>query len=358
MSVRSTLVSLLSAAVVAAGLTAPAATPAVAEEAPAAVRFGSVGFGSGQPYGTGLIGVAQVKGFVEDEFKGTPTKVEWTYFHATGPAINEALANRQVDFGVYGGLPNIIGKAGGLPTRIVLAGGPTRVFAVARADQPIADLKDLKGRRIAVQKATIIHFVLLRALEANGLTEKDVTLVDLKNADQLAALTAGSVDAAFGASFLLPLRDKGVVKVIYSTRQGPSSAQTFSGVLVHNDFARQYPEATAKVVRGFVRAAHWASFEENREEAVAVWSKSGIPSAVLKEDYDGEPLRSQFNILIDDYTRARFADGIAFARQQKLIRTEIDLDAWFDPSYLAAALKDLKLEDFWPRRAADGTPRS
>ncbi|QCO00646.1 ABC transporter substrate-binding protein [Azospirillum argentinense] len=343
--------------VLAATLALLAAAPALAEEAPAVIRFGSVGFGPGQPFGTGLVGAAHSKGFVEAEFKDTPTKLEWTYFHATGPAINEALSNRQVDFAVYGGLPNIIGKAGGLPTKILLAGDRTTVFAVARSDLPITSVQDLKGRRIAVQKATIIHFVLLKTLEANGLSEKDVSIVELKNADQLAALQSGAVDAAFGASFLLGLRDQGVVKVIASTKTGGPTVQTFGGVLVHDAFEKAYPGATAKVVRGFVKAAHWAGLEENREEALQVWGKSGIPLSALREDYAGSPVKEQINPLLDDFTLSRFAAGIAFAKQQRLIRADVDLKSWVDPSYLNAALRDLGLEGFWTERAADGSPK-
>ncbi len=341
------------AAILIAGLAGTAA----AEEPPPVIRFGSVGFGFGQPYGTGLVGAAHSKGFVEAEFQGTPTKLEWTYFHATGPAINEAFANRQVDFAGYGGLPNIIGRAGGVPTRLLLAGNSTTVFAVARADLPIHAVKDLKGRKIAVQKATIIHFVLLKTLEANGLTEKDVSIVELKNADQLAALQSGAVDAAFGASFLLPLRDRGVVRVITSTKEGGPAVQTFGGLLVHEAFEKTYPEATAKVVRAFVKAAHWAGLEENREEALQVWARSGIPLESLRAEYEGAPVRDQINVLLDDYTLGRYAAGIDFARQQKLIRTDVDLARWTEPRYLNAALKELGLEGFWTERAADGTPK-
>ena len=330
-------------------------TPARADD-PAVIRFGSVGFGSGQPYGTGLIGIAHTLGFIEAEFKDRPVKLEWTYFHATGPAINEAFANRQLDVAVYGGLPNIIGKAGGLATRIVASGGSTTVYAVARNGLPVTSLKDLKGLKIAVQKATIIHFVLIKALEAHGLSEKDVQIVELKNADQLAALQSGAVDAAFGASFLLPLRDQGVVKVIYSTKDGPASAQTFTGVLTHEAFEAAHPDTLARIVRGFVKAAHWASQEDNREAALTAWGKSGIPVNVLREDYAGQPMKDQLNILLDDATLGRFAAGIAFAKQQRLIRGDIDLKSWVEPKYLHAALKDLGLETFWTARAADGTP--
>ena len=66
-----------------------------------------------------LLAIAQVKGFVADEFKDAPVKLEWTYFTGTGPAVNEAIANGRLDFAQYGALPNVVGRANGLPTHII-----------------------------------------------------------------------------------------------------------------------------------------------------------------------------------------------------------------------------------------------
>jgi sulfonate transport system substrate-binding protein len=85
---------------------------ALAEELPAKIRFGDVGFGFGQPFGLGTQAVADAKGFIAAEFKDTPVKLEFSYFVNTGPAINEAIANSQLDFASYGAVPNVIGRAG------------------------------------------------------------------------------------------------------------------------------------------------------------------------------------------------------------------------------------------------------
>ena len=151
-----------------------AAAPSMAEDAPETIRFGDVGFGFGTPFGVGLLAVADAKGFIADEFKGTPTKVEFTYFTGTGPAINEALSNGQLDFAAYGAVPNIIGKANGLDTVIVASYGGTTIFGAARPDVEIKTVADLKGKRVAIQKATIIHWGLIQALKNAGLTEADV----------------------------------------------------------------------------------------------------------------------------------------------------------------------------------------
>src|SRR5690606_15917182 len=117
----------------------------------------------------------------------------------TGPAINEALSNGQLDFASYGAVPNTIGKANGLDTVLIASYGGTTIFGAARPDLDIKSIADLKGKRVAIQKATIIHWALIQALKNAGLTESDVTIIDMKNADQLAAIAAKSVDAVFGA---------------------------------------------------------------------------------------------------------------------------------------------------------------
>ncbi|MGE7368361.1 ABC transporter substrate-binding protein [Neorhizobium sp. NPDC001467] len=326
-----------------------------AEDAPATIRFGDVGFGFGTPFGVGLQAIADAKGFIAEEFKGTPTKLQFTYFTGTGPAINEALSNGQLDFASYGAVPNIIGKSNGLDTVILASYGGTTVFGAARPDVDIKSIADLKGRKVAIQKATIIHWALISALKNAGLTEKDITIVDLKNADQLAALAAKSVDAAFGADFLLPLEDKGLAKIFYKSSEAGAFGDGFGAFLVTDKFRKAYPEATQKVVNGFVKAAHWLGDEKNREEAFQIWSRAGTPIDVIRRSNVGSPLKEKYNPRLDAFFTARYKSGIAFDLEQKLIRREVNLDTWVDRSYVDKAVSSLKLDAFWPDRGENGT---
>jgi sulfonate transport system substrate-binding protein len=346
---------ILSSILLAAALVSIAAQ-AKAENLPDKIRFGDVGFGFGQPFGRGLIAVADAKGFIADEFKDTPVKVEFTYFVNTGPAINEAIANNQLEFASYGAVPNTIGKANGLPTRIILSYGGTTIFAGVRAGLPINSVKDLKGHRIAVQKATIIHWSLVTSLRQNGLSERDVTLVDLKNADQLAAINAGSVDAIYGGSFFLPLRDQGLIKVIYNTNEQGAKATGFGAIVATDEFRKKYPEATARVVHGLVKAAHWLAQDANRDEAFQIWTRTGVTLKVLQEEFKGVPLKQAFNPLLDDFFASQYRGVIAFNKEQKLIRNDVDLAQWIEPAYLNKEIASLKLTNFWPHRNADGDP--
>ena len=340
--------------VLASAIVAVSGGAVLAQDYPEKIRIGDVGFGFGTPFGRGITAIADAKGFIAAEFKDKPTKIEFTYFVNTGPAINEAFANNQLDFASYGAVPNTIGRANGLQTRILSSYGSTTIFAGVKAGLPIKSVKDLKGKKIAVQKATIIHWSLINSLKQVGLTEKDVTLVDLKNADQLAAITAGSVDAIYGGSFFLPLKDKGILNVIYNTAKESPKATGFGAFVVADSFQQKYPDATQRVVRGIVKASEWLAKEENRGEAFEIWGRTGVPLAVLEVEFEGVPLKEAFGPLIDDFFVSQYRDVIAFNKEQKLIRNDVDFNAWAEPKYVNAALKELKLENFWARRNADG----
>lgn len=83
------------------------------EPSPKVIRLAGPGNAEGKPFGTGTLGVLKVKGYLEDEFRKDGVRIDWQFPRGTGPAINEAFANGQLDFASYGGLPNIVGRGGG-----------------------------------------------------------------------------------------------------------------------------------------------------------------------------------------------------------------------------------------------------
>jgi sulfonate transport system substrate-binding protein len=329
--------------------------PAFAETPPSVIHLGGVGSGFGKPYGTGSFGIAQARHTIEDELGDPAIKLDWIYFTGAGPAINEALASGQLDFAQYGSLPAIIARSNGLATRFIMGGGYTNIYGMARPGLPIHSVADLKGHRVTLQKATILHWSLLTALHEAGLSDRDVTIVDLKTADQIAALTAGSVDAMFGTAVLLGLRDAGEMQVFYDTSHGSLSAAGPTATLVTEDFASRYPETTEKLVRGLVKAAHWMALPETHAASVAIWAQTGVPEKAIDEDTRGRPLREQQSPLLDGFLHAEFKAGATFAQSEKLTRKNFDVDAWFDPGPLDQALRETGLAGFWPRRSADGT---
>lgn len=147
---------------------------------------------------TGVVNTVLTYAVEAGKFSEQGLKVEMKPF-AAGPAMLPALAAGEIDLGWMGEFPATTGFANDLPIQIVLVQSmlPTDVRLVATPQSKISDLKDLKGKKIGVTLGSTSHNHVLLALTAAGLTEKDVTLVNLAPAAMVPAYTAGQIDAAF-----------------------------------------------------------------------------------------------------------------------------------------------------------------
>jgi sulfonate transport system substrate-binding protein len=304
----------------------------------------------GRPAATGLFRIAEEKGFLKQEFGSEPVKLVYVHVAGNGVALNEDLASHQLDVATYGGLPNVIGLAGGNPAHIVFAARSTGDFYLGvKPDSPIHGPADLKGRKLTVQKGNISHQLLVLWLRAHGLQESDVTFVSLAIPDGLAAFAAGQVDAVWGTQNILQMQDQGQLRIVGSTGDGKGdySGVSIAGTAVSDEFERDHPDLTARLVKVMVKAAWWASEPQNRAEALRMEADStGYPLAYLDRAYPG-PLKPRFDPVLDRSVTDGYGQIIDFALQQKLIRQRPSLAGWIEPRYEAQALKDLHLETYW-----------
>lgn len=102
-----------------------AVSPVYAEKL-SKVRIGVATAGGGEPitWGGSPGSVARLNSWIEEAFKDDGVDVEWVFFKGAGPAVNEALSNKQIDFAYHGDLPSVVGRANGLKTRVLLISGP------------------------------------------------------------------------------------------------------------------------------------------------------------------------------------------------------------------------------------------
>jgi sulfonate transport system substrate-binding protein len=114
-----------------------------------------------------------------------------------GPQLLEALNVGGIDFGHAGETPPVFAQAAGVP--LVYAAceeeSPRSEAIIVQADSPIRQVAELRGKRIALNKGSNVHYLLVRALEAAGLSYDDVQPVFLPPADARAAFESRSVDA-------------------------------------------------------------------------------------------------------------------------------------------------------------------
>lgn len=94
-------------------------------------------------------------------------------------------------------------------------------MCIARAG--IETVADLRGLRVGVERGFVDHLLLLKGLEAHGLAEEDVEIVNMPTNDTPQALAAGGVDAicAWNPVAAQTLRQVPGSTAIYTSREVP-----------------------------------------------------------------------------------------------------------------------------------------
>ncbi|MES2531307.1 MAG: ABC transporter substrate-binding protein [Pseudomonadota bacterium] len=335
-------------AAVAIGLFGAAAQ---AENLPQVIRLAAPEQGSqGKSFvGAGPVSLAYASKALEAEFEKDGVKIEWKFFKGAGPAINEALATGQLDVVFLGDLAGVIGRANGLKTRLVHAGGRgSNSYLATALGSNIQSFKDLKGKRVAVLRGTAYQLSFNRLLEDQGLTEKDVRFTNLDWPTSKAAVVSKDIDATFGGSDLQLLKIAGTADIPVSTRgKGPIYGIN-SGTIATDDFVKKYPETLTRLIKVLVKQAQAASDESQRAALFNRYHEiRGLPVALFTGDFEGTVIKERFSPLLDDGFVSHYADVIDGAKKVGIIRQTFDAKTWADPRFLNRALAELKLEGFW-----------
>ncbi|MDB5967037.1 MAG: aliphatic sulfonate transporter substrate-binding protein [Polaromonas sp.] len=221
--------------------------------------------------------ILKQQGALEKRFPNT--KIVWSEFPA-GPQLLEALSVGGLEFGLTGDSPPVFAQAAGKDLLYVAAEPPKpdSSAVLVLADSPIRKLPDLKGKKIALQKGSSAHYLLVRAVEKAGLTWGDIQPIYLAPADARAAFERKSVDAwaiwdPFYAATELAIRPRTL-----ATGRDLSSNNSF--YLASRAFVTQHETALWGVLEELTRADVLA--QTNRKEAITLVSSfSGLDAGVV-----------------------------------------------------------------------------
>src|SRR6201997_324426 len=142
--------------------------------------------------------VLKQRGLLEKEFAKDGISIVWVQSAGSNKAL-EFLNAGSIDFGSTAGSAALVARINGNPIKsIYVFSRPEWTALVTTKGSKIANVADLKGKRVAVTRGTDPHIFLVRALLEAGLSEKDITPVLLQHADGKTALIRGDVDAWAG----------------------------------------------------------------------------------------------------------------------------------------------------------------
>jgi sulfonate transport system substrate-binding protein len=291
-------------------------------EAPALepLRFGFIGTGEVQPVGAEGFGFKQGSLVSELERLGFQ-KPHFVRF-ANGPDLNEALSGGSIDLGIYGDTPALVGRAAGLPTRLVnqsVVGMDAWLLAPAGG---VKSLEQLAGKIVATSKGSYMHRYLAGLLLEKGLSGK-VTLAHLLPGDAQAALERGDIAAYAAPAQTAPLLVRGGAVIIDRASDHPGLSGSSVTVVTeaflqkHPGFPRQWNSLRERAVAELLGAPD--GYYAFHSEAVR------LPLDVVKQGYPltlfhREPLGAAGRSLLEGTKRFLVSQGLA--------QRDFELDAW------------------------------
>jgi len=151
----------------------------------------------GYPEGMTNLEVLRTQGLLEKRLQPFGMSVTWSSFLSASSLI-EALSNGTIDFCGGGGTASIFSQAAEhLFVRVAKEKytAPKGQAILVPEDSPIQTLADLKGKKIAFDKGSSAHYVLVRALTKVGLEFSDIEPIYLTQPQALTLFRQGEVDA-------------------------------------------------------------------------------------------------------------------------------------------------------------------
>lgn len=270
----------------------------------------------------GILPIVKERGTLETALKQQGVNVRWVEFPA-GPQLLEGLNVGSVSFGEAGEAPPIFAQAAN-SNLVYIANQPAAPKAealIVQKDSNIKTIQDLKGKRVALNKGSNVHYLLLKLLEKNNLELSDIEVVYLPPSDARAAFERGAVDAwVIWDPFFAAAEQQIGARVIATGENLVSNHQFY---LADRKFAEQNPKVLKAVVNELNTTTQWVA--ENQEEASKLLEKpTGLSLDVLKSSIS----RMGFGVSPISAEVAKEQQFVADAfYQQKLIPNQINIQA-------------------------------
>lgn len=230
-----------------------------------------------------------------------------------------ALASGEVDIvPTMGDTSAIVGLANKADIKIIgIFGRSPKAFMIVSKDPTIKTIADLKGKKIGGPKGTVLHQLLLSALQSQNLKIDDVDFISVGVQEALTGVLSGDLDVALLVGPATMVAKKQGAQVI-TTGEGFVDGTTV--MVTRTDFLSKYPN----IVKYFMKA-HQQSVDfitKNPEETLKLVSEeTSLSISQIQEMlpiYDFSPKITQTDINNLNKTQD-------FLFEQGLIESKIDL---------------------------------
>lgn len=272
---------------------------------------------------------------------GTGAKFEFEYSKYNGwPEIKEALMSNRIQ-AAYMLAPLVMDLADKrIPVKIVSLGHRSGAVIMVRTDSPYKKFKDLTGKRIAIPSRFAVDFLFLRKMLAQeGMTPKDIQIVEMPPPDMPAALYAKAVDAyCTGEPFGASAQRAGYAKPLRMTRDEWRN-YICCVLTVREELIKDNRPMVQDLVNHVQGAGNWLDLQAgNREKAIQI--------AAGRKYFNQDPniLRFVMENPTDRVTygdlrmiRSEFEELMQLSIEAGTIKAPVAYEKYMDESFVKAA---------------------
>lgn len=272
--------------------------------------------------------LAKAKGFYEEEFGKDGTTVNYTLFLA-GPPMVEALAGDRLDVANLGPLPAISARAGGIDVKAIGRAYSDDFYygLLVRPDAPIQSVKDLVGKKVAVQVGSGAHLFLMLLLQQNDLKNTDINVVNLPTSEHKTALSSGNVDAVVTwQPFVAMLELNKAGRVLADSK---NVIQTVGIYLARNDFGQKNANLVERFLKVHQKAADY--IKAHPEEAAEIVSReSKIPADAIAKSFK----TINWGLELTDEDGQTLTQAKDYLKETKVLKKDFPIGELLDRTYL------------------------
>lgn len=282
--------------------------------------------------------VAIQKGWFKEA--GVEVKFEWFEYV---PSM-EAYSATKVDAVAMTNGDALVTGASGAKSKAIIINDYSNGNDMIVAKPGIKSVKDLKGKKIGVEVGFVDHLLLLKGLEANGLKESDVKLVNVPTAETAKALASGDVDAiaAWQPNSGQALKAVPGSKAIYTSADSPGLIYDVLAVNPASLSARK--DDWAKVVKVWYRVVDYLNDPQTKEDAIKIMAaRVNLPPEEYKSFVNGTKILTLAEAK-NAFTKGKGLDSIygssttvnKFNVDNKVYKKSQKVDDYLDPSFTMA----------------------
>ena len=227
-----------------------------------------------------------------------------------------------------------------IPVKVVSLGHRSGAVIMVRTDSPYRHFKDLSGKRIAIPSRFAVDFLFLRKMLAReGMTPKDVQIVEMAPPDMPAALYAKAVDGyCTGEPFGAAAQRAGYARALRMTRDEWRN-YICCVLTVREELIAQNRPLVQDLVNHVLGAGQWLDQkQDNRNKAVTI--------AAGRKYFNQDPniIRFVMENPVDRVTygdlrmiRSEFEELMQLSLEAGTIKHPIAYEKYMDESFAKAA---------------------